>query len=113
MKENVQCRNTCQRTWENGESDVWEDTIWKEEWTSREKFRFGAENVRAMHDRKWGPKLMNCCTLEQVGTKEHGKMLKRTQVLEDGRIPAREARHWKIEGQKRRITRTEIQKNVE
>ena len=31
-----------------------------------------------------GPKLMDCCKPEQVGTREHGKMLKRIQVLEDG-----------------------------
>ena len=49
-----------------------------------------------------GPKLMNCCKPEQVGTKEYGKMLKRIQVLKDGRVPAREARNWKIEGQKTR-----------
>ena len=43
--------------------------------------------------RKWsgyvrqrmGPKLMNCCKPEQMGTKEYDKMLKRIQVLEDGR----------------------------
>ena len=34
-------------------------------------------------------------------------MLKRIQVLEDGRTPAKEARNWEIEGQKRRITRKE------
>ena len=33
-----------------------------------------------------GPKLMNCCKPEQVGTKEIGKMLKRIQVLKDGRV---------------------------
>ena len=54
-----------------------------------------------------GPKLMNCCKPEQVGTKEHGKMFKRFQVLEDGRIPARRARNWKIEGQMKMITRKE------
>ena len=53
---------------------------------------------------------MNCCKLEQVATKEYGKMLKRIQVLEDGRVPAKEARNWKIEGQKRRITRKEYQR---
>ena len=42
---------------------------------------------------------MNCYKLEQVGTKEHGKKLKRIQVLEE-----KEARNWKIEGQNR-ITR--------
>ena len=38
-----------------------------------------------------GPTKMNCCRPKQVGTKEHGKMLKRIQVLEDGRVPAKEA----------------------
>ena len=48
-----------------------------------------------------GPKLMNCCKQEQVGTKEYGNMLKRFQVPEDGRVPAEEARNWNIEGQKK------------
>ena len=30
------------------------------------------------------PKLVNCCKLEQVGTKEDGNMLKRIQVLGQG-----------------------------
>ena len=37
-------------------------------------------------------------------------MLKRIQVLEDGRTLAMEARSWKIEGQKRRITIKEYQR---
>ena len=32
-------------------------------------------------------------------------MLKRIEVLEEGRIPAKEARNWKIEGQNKTITR--------
>ena len=36
-----------------------------------------------------GPKLMNCCNPEQMGTKEYGNMLKRIQVLEDGRVSAK------------------------
>ena len=60
-----------------------------------------------------GPKLMNCCKPEQVGTKEHGKMLKRIQVLEDGRVPAKKARDWKIERQKKRITWKEHTRNQE
>ena len=40
-----------------------------------------------------GQKLMNCCKHLQVGTKEHGKMLKRIQILEDGRSPAKEAKN--------------------
>ena len=57
-----------------------------------------------------GPKLMNCCKREQVGTKEHDKMLKRIQVPEGGRVPAQKARNWKIERQKIRITRKEFQR---
>ena len=57
-----------------------------------------------------GPKLINCCKPELIGTKAYGKMLKRIHVLEDGRVPAKEARNWKIEGQKRKITRKEYQR---
>ena len=59
-----------------------------------------------------GPKFMNCCKPEQVGTQEHGKMLKRIQVLEDGRVHEKEARNWKIEGQKRRIAGKEHKRLV-
>ena len=37
------------------------------------------------------PKLMKCCEPEQVGTKEHGKMLKSIQIFEVGKVPAKEA----------------------
>ena len=50
---------------------------------------------------RMGPKSVNCCKPQQVCTKEYGKMLKRIQVLEEGRIHTLEARDWKIEGQKR------------
>ena len=48
------------------------------------------------------PKLRNCCKLEQVGIKEYGKKIKKIQTLEDGRVPAKEAGNWKIEGQKKK-----------
>ena len=48
---------------------------------------------------------MNCCKPEQVGTTEYGQMVKRIQILEDGRVPANEAMNWKIGGQKRRKTK--------
>ena len=51
------------------------------------------------------PTLTNCCKPEQVGTKEYSKMLKRIQKFEDGRVPAKEAKNWRIEGKKRRTTR--------
>ena len=49
---------------------------------------------------RMGPKLMNCCRPQQVGTQEHGEMLKIIPILEDGRVHAKEANKWKIEGQK-------------
>ena len=55
--------------------------------------------------RRMGPKLMNCCTPERMGTKEYGKMLKRIQTLEDGRVPAKEAKNFG--GSKEKITRKE------
>ena len=39
----------------------------------------------------------------------YGNMLKRIQVLEDGRVPAAEARSWRIEGPQK-ITRIEYQR---
>ena len=39
---------------------------------------------------------MNCYKPEKMDTKKYGKMLKRIQVLEEGRIPAKEARNWAI-----------------
>ena len=59
-----------------------------------------------------GPKLMNCCKPEKVGTKEYGKMQKRIQILGDGRVAAKEARNRKIEGQKEENYWEGIQKTV-
>ena len=42
---------------------------------------------------RMGPKLMTCCRSEQVGTKEYGKMVKRIQILEDGRVLAKKAKY--------------------
>ena len=50
-------------------------------------------------EQRMGPKPVNCCKPEQMGTKECGKMLKKIQTLEDGRVPAKEANNWMIEGQ--------------
>ena len=59
------------------------------------------EMLRPCARQRMGPKLMNCCRPEPVDTKEHGQMLKTIQVLEDGRVPAKEAKSWKIDGQKK------------
>ena len=57
-------------------------------------------------------KLMNCCKPEPKGTQGYAKLLKRIQVLEDGGIPAKEARSWRIQRQKFRITKKEYQRLV-
>ena len=59
-----------------------------------------------------GPQLMNCCKLEQVEHTRARQNVKTDPVLEDGRVPAKEAKTWKIEGQKK-ITRTEYQRLIE
>ena len=41
-----------------------------------------------------GPKQMNCCRPEQMDTEEFGKMVRRVQILEEGRVPAKEAKNW-------------------
>ena len=48
---------------------------------------------------------MNCCKPKQVGTKDHGKRLKRIQILEDVRVPAKEAKNERLKDKKRRTTR--------
>ena len=45
-----------------------------------------------------------------MGTKEFGRMLKRLQTLEEGGAPAKETKNWRIEGEKKRITREEYQR---
>ena len=54
---------------------------------------------------RMGPKLVNYCRLEPMGTQEYGNMLKRIQVLEDGRAPAKfemEGAGWIVESRWRR-----------
>ena len=48
---------------------------------------------------RMGPELMNRCKPEPMGTQGYGKMLRRIPVLEDGRVPAKEARNWRTRGQ--------------
>ena len=57
-----------------------------------------------------GPKLTNCSRLVQMNTKEFGKQMKRIQILEEGRVPAKEAKNWRIEGEKKRIARKEFER---
>ena len=58
------------------------------------------------------PKLMNCCKPQPMCAKGCGQMLKRLQTLENGGVPAKEAKNWRIERHKKRITRKECQRLV-
>ena len=53
-----------------------------------------------MRGKEWDQKLINCCMPEPMGTTDFGKMVKITLTLEEGRVPAKEAKDWRIEGEK-------------
>ena len=56
------------------------------------------QKVFGICEAKNGPKLMNYRRLEQVGAEEFGKMVKRIQILEEGRVPAKELENrWRKE----------------
>ena len=48
--------------------------------------------------------------IELMDTKEFGEMMKRIQILEEGRVPAKEPKNWKIEGEKKTNTRKEYKR---
>ena len=54
-----------------------------------------------------GPKLINCCMLEPMGTEDFGKNDEKIQALEEGRVPAKEVKTGESMEKKRRITRKE------
>ena len=56
------------------------------------------QKVFGIRETKNGTKASeNCCRPEQTGTKEFGKMMKRIQILEEGRVPAKETKNWRKE----------------
>ena len=57
---------------------------------------------------RMGPKLMNCCKPEQMGTKECDKQKPNSRGRKGP--SQRRQRSWRIEGQKRIITRKEYQR---
>ena len=68
------------------------------------------QKVFGIREAKMGPKLVNCCRPELMGTKEFSKMMRRIHILEEGRIPAKEAKNRKMDGEKKRITRKECKR---
>ena len=103
--------NSCPKVWENGEGAIWEAMSWSEEWTDRqEEVLTWCRKCSGYARQRMGPKLINGCMPEQMGTKEFGKILKRIQTLKDGGVPAKETKNWRIEGEKKRFTRKENQR---
>ena len=102
---------------ENAQDQKSRRKAWKMEKTTLGRSRPGQKNGQAecrkcsaYARQRVGPKLMHCCRLEPMGTQEYGRMLKRIQVVEDGRVQAKDARSCRIEGQKKRTTRKEYQR---
>ena len=80
----------------------WMKSLWRKQ--ERKTMQHEREEVyAALHTRqRMEPKLINCCKPEPMCTQGCGKMLKRIHILEDGRVLGKEARSWRIEGQKRK-----------
>ena len=57
-----------------------------------------------------GPKLTNKCQPEEKGRKEWSKMLRIILLLEEGKVPAKAAKDWLMEGKKVQITREEYKR---
>ena len=53
---------------------------------------------------------MDRCKPGKLDTKEDGQMLKLILTLEEERVLAKNARGWKIEGQRRRVTRKQCKR---
>ena len=64
----------------------------------------GAGSARALRRCCLGPKLLNRCRSEKKDTKKCCKMLKIILKLEEGRVPDRNAKGWKVEEQQSRAT---------
>ena len=79
-------------------------------WIRMARLWYGAEKCVGHAWCRLGPKLMNHCRPEKTDTKEHGKMLKILLKLEEGRVPHGNAKGWKVEGDRRRVTRRECKR---
>ena len=90
-------QNFCQKVWENGEDAIWEDMTSSERMDRKGRSLYLVPKMLGVCEAKKGPKLITCCIPEPMGTKEIGKMVKRIQILEEGRVPAKEAKNWRID----------------
>ena len=95
IHEDVLDQHSCQKVWENGEDAIWEVMTWSE---NGQAGRGSAvvQKVFGICEAKNGTETMK---LLQTGTDGHQRiwqMLKRIQTLEEGRVPVKEAKNWRM-----------------
>ena len=54
--------------------------------------------------------MSNRCRSESNNDRGHKRIKKRIEVREEGRVPARKDKGWKIEGEKKQVTREEYKR---
>ena len=84
--------------WKMGEGAIWEVMTFVRRMDRQGEVLIWCTKCSGYARQRTGPKLFNCCRPEQMGTKEFGRMLKRNQTLEEGRIPSKETKNWRNEG---------------
>ena len=67
-REDVQDQNLCQKVWKLGEGAIWEVMTWSEEWTEEGEVFLWCRKCSGYARQRMGPKLVNCCRREQMGT---------------------------------------------
>ena len=111
-KENMQDHNGWWKTQstssEDDENRIWEDTTWQGERIDMEKLWSVSRN--ALRHKECDQNLRIVHRPEKMVTKEDGKMFKRIQILEECRVPVKDTKDWKIEGQKKKDHQEEIWK---
>ena len=85
------------------------DTVWRVD-RQGEVLMIWCRKCSGYARQMMGPKLMDCCKPERNGGTRIWNFEIRILVLEEEKVPAKNARGWKVEGLKRRITREEDQR---
>ena len=100
--------NFLSKSLKNGQCAIWEDMDLVRRMDRQGEVLIWCRKCSGYARQRMGPQLVNCCMPEPMGTKEFGKMVKRITTLDEGRVPPKEAKNWRIEGEKKRITREAV-----
>ena len=89
----------------DGENHIVEDKHGEKSRQAWRSFTTGAESVRVVRDEEWDQK----CWIDASQKNRHERIWKdvkkRISILEELKVLAKNSREWKIEGQKRKVTR--------